>query len=237
MKDRDNAEQIVTPAVSYKSAATIRKADLTLDTDGSVQGTVQFTITGPQALYWRQNSIRNQGEDFKKELQKSMQEILPEGLQTDLDHYSDVTAYNAPFVVNLKVSGSVGTVTGKHMFLPSQFFESHIKHPFVAEEKRVAPIDVHYCRIDQDTTTWHLPDDYIVESAPAVSNMTWQDHALMKISSSSSAGTVQIQRVSAYNYVFVNAADYGELRGFYLKQAAADQQQLVLVKAPRIKEK
>ena len=58
-------------------------------------------------------------------------------------------------VVN--VSGSLGTSSGKHFFLPGLFFQAHTKHPFGAQDKRTTPIDVHYPRMEEDQITYHLP--------------------------------------------------------------------------------
>jgi hypothetical protein len=41
-----------------------------------------------------------------------------------------------------------------------------------------------------------------------------------------------VNRVLAYNFVLLPASDYPSLHEFYQKTATADQEQLVLVKAP-----
>jgi hypothetical protein len=108
------------------------------------------------------------------------------------------------------------------------FFESKSKHPFVSEDKREIPIDVHYPGFEQDDVIYRLPAGYTLEGGPRTGNITWPQHALLTSSTVGTENKVEVVRKLGYNYTILQSSDYGELHAFYQKVAAADQQQLVL---------
>jgi hypothetical protein len=224
-----------TPGIPYKSDMTNRIADLTIGTDGDVKGTVRYVITGAEALYWRQLALENDVEEVQKQFIESVRESIPEGVQADFDHFVALDDYNSNLIGFVKISGNIGAATGKHFFLPGLFFESRARHPFVAQEKRITPIDLHYAKMELDDVVYHLPSGYTVESSPKTSNVTWPNHAVLKINSATTNGSVEVVRSFACGFTLLEAKDYNDLHDFYQKVAAADQQQLVLTRAPESK--
>jgi Domain of Unknown Function with PDB structure (DUF3857)/Transglutaminase-like superfamily len=219
-----------TPAGTYAQSGLTRIADLNVDADGNLTGTARFVMSGSEALRWRQLALENDTDEVKKQFNESMRAYIPEGVQADLDHFLGLGDYDSQLIGIVKLTGNIGAVTGKRFFLPGLFFESRARHPFVAEEKRAIPIDVHYPRLEQDGVTYHLPAGYDVESAPQATSLSWPDHALMKIETKASGGTVTVTRAMAYNYTLLDPKDYSGLHDFFQKVATADQQQLVLTR-------
>jgi hypothetical protein len=224
-----------TPSNPYSSAIVKRVADLDIDAEGAVKGAVRVAMVGPEALRWRQLSLENDQDEVKKQFNESLQNELPDGVEADFDHFLGLDDYNSDLLTIVKVSGNIGTATGKHFFLPGLFFESRARHPFVAQEKRTTPVDVHYSQLVEDDVTYHLPAGFTVESAPQTSSAAWPDHAILKIGSQSTADSVNTKRTLAYNFTILNATDYPSLHDFYQKVTTADQQQLVLTRAPAAK--
>ncbi len=221
-----------TPPDIFKQATTTRVADLTLDGIGNVSGSVRFVLTGGEALRWRQLALENDAEEVEKQFDESIKESIPEGVRVDFDHFLGLDDYDSNLIAIVNVSGNTGSATGKHVFLPGLFFESRAKHPFVAEEKRLIPIDVHYPTLVEDQVTYHLPAGVEAESLPQATSLQWPDHAILQIKASSHGNTATIGRALVYNYATLGAADYAGLHDFYQKVATADQQQLVLSRAP-----
>jgi hypothetical protein len=116
--------------------------------------------------------------------------------------------------------------------LPAFFFETRSSHPFVAEEKRLESVDMHYGEIVTDQITYHLPDGFTVEGAPLNTTLTWQDQAVFIAKSVSLPGQIVLARSLVRAFTFVKPEEYQDLRDFYQKVAAADQQQLVLTRVP-----
>jgi hypothetical protein len=226
---------ITTPIITFKESVIQRTADLTIDEAGSVKGSVRVNMTGPEALRWRQLALENDETEVRKQFIESLQDSLPEGVRADFDHFIALDDYNSNLVGLINISGNIGTTTGKHFFLPGLFFESRAKHPFVAQDKRTTPIDVHFPRMDQDVVTYQLPPGFAVEGLPQDSSSTWPGNALFKIHFSKGNGTVTVRRSMAYNYTLLDPKDYNDLRDFYLKLSTADQLQLVLTRASESK--
>jgi hypothetical protein len=229
------ASLATTPESTYKQAVVQRSADLDLAEDGSVQGTLRVTMNGPEALRWRQLALENDAEEVKKQFNEAIRNDVPDGVQADFDHFLSLDNPDANLMGTVKISGNLGTVTGKRLFLPGLFFESRAKHPFVTQDKRITPIDVHYAQMDSDEVTYHLPSGYSEESMPQSADLTWPDRAMLRIHSVAKDGSVEVQRVFAHNYAILEPKEYNDLHSFYLKVAATDQQQIVLTRAPAAK--
>jgi hypothetical protein len=225
------AEIAATPGNTYVQNTVQRIADLTVGPDGSGAGTLRVVMNGQQALYWRQTAIRNDEDEVKKRFNETMRDIVPDGVQADFDHFLALDDYNSNLVAVLKVSGQLGSATGKRFFLPGMFFESRAKHPFVANERREIPVDVHYPQRTVDDVTYHLPDGFAVESAPQAATIPWASSAQFRVASKSDKDKVEIARSLAFNFTLVEQKDYADLHNFYQKVATADQQQLVLARA------
>jgi hypothetical protein len=220
-----------TPGNTYATAVFKRIANLQIGPDGAVTGQAAIAMSGPDALHWRQMALENDTEELKKRFNELLQKELPEGVQEEFDHFVALDDPNANFAGIAKITGSLGTATGKRAFLPAMFFESRGKHPFVAQDTRTTPIDVHFARFEQDDVTYHLPPAYSIESAPQSSDLNWPDHAMLRVVSTTQNGSVQIKRFLAHNFTLLEPNEYADLHGFYQKVATADQQQLVLTTA------
>jgi hypothetical protein len=217
-----------TPATNYKNSIVSHYVDLNIDEAGDAKGTVRIVMIGQEALYWRQLALENDDEEVKKQFKESLHDDLPEGVQADFDHFEALDDFNKNLVAIVNITGNIGTATGKHLFLPGLFFESRAKHPFVALEKRITPIDVRYARMEQDDVIYHLPPGFSVESTPKAGNISWPQHATLRINSAVSNGNVEVTRIFARGFTILDPLDYNDLHDFYSKAAASDQQQLVL---------
>jgi Domain of Unknown Function with PDB structure (DUF3857)/Transglutaminase-like superfamily len=225
------AALVNTPSLSYKASNITRIADLTLDTSGGVQGTVRLVMRGQESLYWRQIAQENDEDEVKKRFNEWMNEYLPEGVQGEFGHFLGLADYESNLMANVRVSGNLGTVTGKHLFLPGLFFQAKSKHPFVAQDKRSVPVDLHYARSEQDDVTYRLPAGYSMDVNGKPNTIAWPAHAKLVITTTADPGTVHVVRDLVYNYTILDPKEYGSLHDFYQKVAAADQQQITLTKS------
>lgn len=220
-----------TPSPVYTASDFERFADLTIDDSGNVKGQAQFSLTGQEALHWRQLALRDGESEVKKQFNEMIRAYMPDGVQAELNHFLALDDYNSTLRAMVDLSGSMGTATGKHSFLPGLFFEAHTSHPFVAQDKRTTLVDVHYPKMEKDEVTYHLPAGSTVETAPQTADVSWPQHAVFKVAAKVSATDVTVARVVAFNFAILPAKEYGDLHDFYQKVAMADQQQLVLTRA------
>lgn len=219
------------PGNPYKEAVTLRVADISISKDGTLTGTARFSMNGPEAVRWRHVTLENDEDEVKKQFNEYCRKLVPDGVNADFDHFLGLDDYHSQLMGIVKLSGNLGTVTGKHVFLPGVFFESHTKHPFVAEEKRRTSIDMHYADFVQDDVVYHLPEDYTIESLPTEKSVPLTGKAVFHLKGTSDKNRVEVVRTLTRGFTILDPNDYGSLRDFYQKVSTADQQQLVLTAA------
>ncbi|WP_263358922.1 DUF3857 domain-containing protein [Acidicapsa ligni] len=227
-QDPGGVKFVQTSGNSYKEASTVRIADLNIAADGKVDGMVRIMMKGPAALHWRQAALSKGEDEIKKEFDEQMKTMVPDGVQAEFDHFLGLEDPKSTLMGVLKISGNLGTATGKRVFLPGVFFESHVKHPFVAEEQRQISVDMHYAETVRDEVTYHVPDTFAVESAPPDTSIPYTGHAMMALKSVVDKNNIVIARTFILGSALMDPRDYSDLRNFYQKVATADQQQLVL---------
>ena len=221
---------VYTPPNNVKDAITAHKADLTVNALGEVAGTVTIAMGGPEALRYRQLNLAASADEVKKQLNESLNRLLPQGITGEVLQIQGLDKLADYLIVGAKVSGKLGTTTGKRLLLPGFFFSTGPRPQFVAEEKRTNAVDLHYAVQVIDDTVFHLPAGYTVESAPPAAQLPWEGHAQLVVKTATGPGSVEIKHVFARAFVLLAPKEYPALRDYYQKLAASDQQQLVLVK-------
>ncbi len=212
----------------YKEAQTLRVADVNIALDGTVSGTARVAMAGPAAARWRELAVENDEDEVKKQFNEYLHGLVPDGVTADFDHFLGLDDYHSQLMGIVKLSGNMGTKTGKRIFLPGVFFASHAKHPFVADEKRQTAVDMEYADNIVDEVTYHVPDTFSVESAPPDTSIPWTGHAAFQLKSTVDKNSIEVNRTLARAFTMVMPKDYSALHEFYQKVATADQQQLVL---------
>jgi hypothetical protein len=219
-----------TPDSNYKDSVVQKIADITISEDGGVNGTARVVLSGPEALYWRQLALQNDEDEVKKQFIESLRNSLPDGVQADIDHFVALDDSSTNLIGVIKLSGNIGAASSKRLIFPAFFFESRAKHPFIAQNKRITSIDLHYAKIEQDDVTFHMPSGYTIESAPDSSEATWPDHASLRIFITAKEDSFEVERILTPSFHLLNPVEYDYLHDFYLKLAASDQQQLVFTR-------
>jgi hypothetical protein len=221
----------VTPGSVFKETALFRSADVSFDAEGGLKGTVTFTMSGNEALRWRQLALTNDDDEVKKQFKESIDNSIPDGMSIEFDKFTGLTDPGVNLVARFKTTGSLGSATGKRIFLPGQFFESRNKHPFVSQDHREIAVDVLYPEVITDQVTYHLAGGLTVETPPQVASASWQGHALFKSAADTKPDSVTVARSLAYNFTVLDPADYKSLHDFYQQVATADQPQLILTRS------
>ena len=103
-------------------------------------------MTGQEALDWRQMAIEVDAAELKKRFDRELGQTVPEGVEAHVDHFLGLDDPDSLLMAVVKVTGTLGTATAKRLILPGFFFETRESEPFVNEETRLEPIDMHYPR-------------------------------------------------------------------------------------------
>ena len=223
---------VTTAAQQYPDNKTLRIGDVTLDGNGALTGNFQFVMTGQEALYWRQTALRNDPEELKKQFDHNrLESIFPDGVEAHIDHFTGLDDPNVNLIAVINAKGAIGAATSKRLMLPAFFFETRGTQPFVAQEKRTQPVDMHYGDLVTDQVTYHLPAGFTVEGASQDNKISWPQHAILTVKSVSAPGQITIAHSLASAFTFAKPEEYQDLRGFYQKVAGSDQAQLVLTRS------
>lgn len=232
---RQSAEgpgRAVTPAQVFGANTVKRTGDITVDPHGSVSGTLQIVMAGQKALAWRQLALEVDPAELKKEFDHGeLENVVPVGVEAHVDHFLGLDQPDSLLMAVVKVSGALGTATAKRLILPGFFFETREPEPFVNQETRLEPVDMHYAGQVTDQLTYDLPPGMTVEGAPQDARVSWEGHALYVVKSKPEAGQITVARVLALGFDIARPLDYQDLRGFFQKVSAADQGQLVFAAA------
>ena len=231
----DNHNAGTTPLQPYTANTIRRVGDFTLDEHGVMTGDIRFIMTGQEALRWRQTALENDLGEVKKQFDRWIEQMVPDGVQANVDHFVGLDDPDVNLMAMINVRGSLGTATAKRIILPGFFFQTRGGHPFVAQDKRLESVDMHYGEAVSDEVAYHLPTSLSVESAPQEGKISWPEHAILATKSVPSTGQIVIARSLARAFTYAKPEEYQDLRGFYQKVAAADQQQLVLTSTPQQK--
>lgn len=227
----DGTQIFQTPGPTYKDNDLERTGQLTLDPTGQVRGTIRQTMTGAAALRWRQAALLGDETGVKKQFEEDLQKSMPPGVQVKTNHFVGLTDYTNPLMVVADVNGTLGTQTGKHLFLPAVFFEAGNASLF-AETHRENPVDLNYPYMVHDEFGLTLPPNVTVDSLPAGGNVPFAPNADYIVKFVSQGNTIKYGRLLRVANMAYTAAEYPSLRDFFQKLSADDQGQLALKMVP-----
>ena len=217
-----------TPVQAFENNKTLRMGDMTIAADGGVTGTLQIVMSGQEALRWRQLALLNDPDEVKKQFDSWLEQTIPDSVAGHVDHFISLDNPDTNLMAVVNVQGHLGTATAKRLLLPGLFFETRGHQPFVSEAQRLAPVDMSYGEQVTDKTVYHLPAGLSVEGAPQDTSNLWKGHAELVIKTQTAPGQITTIRQLSRAFTLAKPEEYQDLRGFYQKVAASDQQQLVL---------
>jgi hypothetical protein len=223
---------IITPEQAYIDNKMVRTGDITIDENGAITGRLNFIMTGQHALAWRQLALKNDPEELKNQIDARLRSFFPVGVEAHVDHFLGLDDPEINLIMIINVHGPLGEAASNRILLPAFFLQTRSNYPFVNEEKRLEPVDMHYPEQFTDQIVYHLPPGLTVEGVPQNNRIAWEGHAVVATKTISAPGQVTVMYNLARAFTFAKPEEYQNLRGFYQKVAAADQAQLVLAKTP-----
>jgi hypothetical protein len=225
--DKDGGTWVTTPNPDSSASQIVRKAEMKLTSEGSLEGKLSVTFTGLEAL-WRRVEERNEDEAHrKKSLEDYAKEIVPAGIEVELTNKPDWTS-SAPTLVaeySLKVPGWVSSA-GRRALFPVGLFSGPEKHMY-EHSTRVHSLYFHYMYEKLDDVRIELPLGWQVSSLPqAVNNDAKLIVYTMKVENDK--GNLHMERRLKSSLTILDQKYYGTLRNFYQAVRSADEQQIVL---------
>jgi hypothetical protein len=215
------------PGIGYKDTIVQRVAEITLAPDGALTGTATIICTGQQAVLWRQKALEGDEVALKKDFEDQLQPALPPGIILHTDHFLGLGSENTNLMVRMNVSGSLGTATGKRVFLPLSIFAAGSGDPF-SSSHREEPIDLHFPYLEKDQVTLHLPAGFQVESVPGDARVDLPQNAVYLAQAKADGQTITYVRSYVLANILYAASEYDKLKGFFDDVSNKDRAQAVL---------
>jgi hypothetical protein len=215
----------------YTFSRTQRIADLTVDQQGALSGTISMTYTGAPALHWRQRALEGDAASLEREVRTSVERLMPQGIELKVTSIDKLEDYEQPLVAKLEVKGTLGSSTGKRLLLPGDIFEANSK-PSFTHEKREIPVYFEYPRLIQDAVRVKFPATFTVESLPAADKSTFKDAVGHTLSTESTPTSFTVRRNYTLGGIVFPPDSYPDMRAFYSKMENKDQESVVLTSAP-----
>jgi transglutaminase-like putative cysteine protease len=216
-----------TPGESYTASRTQRIAQLTMDEQGEMKGTVKMTWTGAPALSWRQSYLRGDSTSLNRDLRVAMEQLLANGMEIKVVGYQNADDYEQPFIVSYEVKGRIGSSTGKRLLVPSDIFEANSR-PTFAHERREALIWFEYANTVLDGVQVTYPRNMAVESVPVSEQLQLQKFAVYALKTDSTPSRFTVHREFDLGTILYKVEEYPDLRAFYGKFETKDQEPVVL---------
>ena len=219
-----------TPGTTYSDAVVIRIARLKLTDHGTVEGTVAVGFNGLEALNRRQSLGKTDDEGRKKELEDEVKSWLPGSSEVTLTRIGNWDVADKQLSAEFKVTSPLATSAGKRWIITPLLFHVNEKPMFSAAE-RVNPIYLYYQSREIDEIHIALPPEAEIESLPPNTQVKLE-YAMYQNEQKPEGHGIFGRRDLAMGTIGIAVEEYKDIKGFYDKVKAADDQQAILRGAP-----
>ncbi|HEY6269858.1 MAG TPA: DUF3857 domain-containing protein [Candidatus Acidoferrum sp.] len=225
--DKEGGTWVTTPTPEPSESQIVRKADLNLTTEGSLEGKLTVTFTGLEAQRRRVQERNEDEANRKKLLEDYVKEVIPAGIEVELTSKPDWASSSPSMVAefSLKVPGWASGA-GKRALLPVGLFSGPEKH-MCEHSTRVHPLYFQYLFEKTDDVRIELPLGWQISSLPQAQNTDAKVMAYtLKVENEK--GTLHFERHLRSGLTFLDQKYYPALRNFYQAVRTGDEQQVVL---------
>jgi hypothetical protein len=225
--DKEGGTWATTPTPDPSESQIVRKADLNLTTEGSLEGKLTVTFTGLEAQRRRAQERNEDEANRKKLLEDYVKEVIPAGIEVELTSKPDWASSSPSMAAefSLKVPGWASGA-GKRALLPVGLFSGPEKH-ICEHSTRVHPLYFQYLFEKTDDVHIELPLGWQISSLPQAQNTDAKVMAYtLKVENDK--GSLHFERHLRSGLTFLDQKYYPALRNFYQAVRTGDEQQVVL---------
>jgi hypothetical protein len=225
--DKKGGVFVTAPAASYDKATVRRNAEMVLDGGGNLTGTITVKFEGGDALEHRLDELDADDAGKKKDLEDELQGWLPTGAIIKLAKAEGWATSEEPLTATFTVEmpGYASTV-GKRFLLPAYLFQARQMDAFKHVERKF-PVYFPYAFGEIDRVNIKLPDGYTLENVPQAQTARLSYAGYQNLAQFDGKQLVT-QRVLQVNGIFFKVELYPEVKDFFGKVQAGDEQQAVL---------
>lgn len=225
--DKLGGQVLTTYAPGNDSPTIERTADLKLGADGTLEGTLEVSFTGQEALDRRLSGMEEDEAGRRKLLEDEIKELAPSGATIDVDSITGWDNSDQP----LRVKGHLkaprfAILTKKRMLFTPAVFQSAQKRPFI-HTSRVQPVYFRHGYNELDQITIWMPPNYRIEAA-SPDTAYKASFAMFRAERTNQAGALRLERHTTMNGYYFPVEAYGSLRQFFEKVRQSDAETVVL---------
>jgi hypothetical protein len=218
---------VIPPATADKSQLR-RVANAAITADGSLKGTLDVEFKGNGALEHRLSALNEDDAGRRKRLEDEAKEWLPEGAIVSLDNVEGWEGSDAPLHVRYKIDiPSFASVAGKRLLIPAALFKTAKQKQAFQHNDRKYSVYFPFAYEEIDNLIFQIPEGYSAEAVPAAQDIKLSATRFATSRSFSSNQFVS-KRALIVNGIIFPLSQYPELKDFFGKLQAADDEQLVL---------
>ena len=168
---KDKFEWIVTPASPASESVVERNGTVAVDVDGTLEGAVEITMTGYEALGRKRAARGKQQEEIDTDFRKEITDLLPTAEISDLE-WENLTGLGLPLKVRYKVKvPGYAEAVGSRLVVPLDYFTHNEPAKFVAE-KRQYPVVMWHAYVERDNVHLTVPEGFKADAPSAPEDVT-----------------------------------------------------------------
>jgi hypothetical protein len=225
--DRKGGTFIDVPPAAYSQAVINRTAEVVLDRDGALKGELLVQYTGSEALERRLEAITTDEPGKKKILEDEVSDWLPPRSAVRLKEVQAWESSDDPLEARFEISvPGYASQAGKRLLAPACLYRARLKDVFKPQERKF-PVYFPYAFTENDHINMKVPAGVSVESVPQRQNANI-GYAVYQTASQFDGKQLVTQRLLRVNGVFFRPDQYADVKSFFGKVQAGDEQQMVL---------
>ena len=212
---------------NYTEAMTQRMARLKLSDRGTIEGDMAVGFYGLEAMNWRQEAGKTDDEGRKKLLEDEIRSWLPGGSEVSMTEPPAWPNTEVPLVAKFHISSPLATSAGRRWIVPVHVLQVNRKSAFASNDRQ-NPVYFDYPSREIDEVHITIPAGMEVESLPANDHVKLDYALYITTQKQESPQTIMAVRDVAMGGALFGKDEYKELKGFYDKVKAGDDQPAIL---------
>ncbi|HKR96886.1 MAG TPA: hypothetical protein VJW55_16030, partial [Candidatus Angelobacter sp.] len=224
--DKKSPTFIRIPAADFDKSTLRRSAEMALDANGSLKGTITVHYEGGEALERRLDAVSTDEAGRRIELEEDAKDWLPKEASVKLVNVQGWEGSDDPLIATFAVDWPAFAATaGKLLLVPTYLFQDREKDVFKHVDRKY-PVYFPYAFGEEDTVAIKVPAGYAVESAPSRQSGSL-GYANYLNETAFDGKQLLTHRVLDVNGIFFRVEIYPEVRDFFQKVQSGDEQRIV----------
>ena len=206
-----------------------RNAELKVQPDGALEGSLEIVYAGQDALELRLSAYEEDDAGRHKIAEDQVKELTPAGVRVDIDSVTGWQDSDQPLRIKCHLHAArFASLTPHRMLFPMAVFQLHEKNPY-NKTQRSNPVYLRYGYVRKDQIKISMPSGYQLEAMPADTNER-TDFASIQLNHMSDGNILKLERQRELSGYFFPARTYSALREFTEKVRQRDAENVVLHK-------